>query len=125
MNIHAQNLGIIIDKNYNNLYKALIQKGVEIEIIIVEWVFSLFSSVIPINLQIQFYFGFFAEGWNFFYKMCISVILTLEIENNDEIEADEIYLILKFGKHEENYEKNKYKIWKKIIDKAFLIDFNC
>jgi len=88
----------------------------------VEWVFSLFSSVIPIELQMQFYFGFFAEGWSFFYKMCISVILTLDIENKEEIEAEEIYLVLKFGKHEDNYEKNRYYIWKNIIEKAFEIE---
>jgi hypothetical protein len=99
-------------------------KEVEIEIIIVEWVFSLFSSVIPIELQMQFYFGFFAEGWIFFYKMCICVILTLEIEKNEDLEADEIYLILKFGKHENNYEKNRYNIWKNVIEKAFQKEYD-
>ncbi len=112
----------IIENKYENLHNFLMKKEVEIEIIIVEWVFSLFSSVIPIELQMQFYFGFFADGWNFFYKMCISVIWTLDIEKNEDIEADEIYLILKFGKHEDNYEKYRYNIWKNVIDKAFQID---
>jgi len=114
---------IILNK-FNTLYKFLIRKGVEIEIIIVEWVFSLFSSVIPIELQMQFYFGFFAEGWNFFYKMCISVILNLDIEKNDEIEAEDIYLVLKFKKHEHNYEKNRYIIWKNVIERAFQIEYD-
>ena len=121
--MHSKILEKIVQKKYNTLYKCLIQKGVEIEIIIVEWVFSLFSSVIPIELQMQFYFGFFAEGWSFFYKMCISVILTLDIEKNEEIEADEIYLIFKFGKNEEKYEKNRYIIWKNVIDKAFQLEY--
>lgn len=124
MNTHAKILEKIIQKKFDSLYKCLIKKGVEIDIIIVEWVFSLFSSVIPIELQMQFYFGFFAEGWSFFYKMCICVILTLDIEKNEEIEADEIYLVLKFGKHENNYEKNRYTIWKNVIEKAFQIEYD-
>ena len=119
---HATSLSNIMIKSHPGIYDSLISKGVEIDIVIVEWVFSLFSSVIPIEVQIRFYFGFFAEGWNFFYKMCISVILTLEKDINEGIEADEIYLRLKFGKHEDNYENNSKRMWNSIIDNSFLIE---
>lgn len=123
LEIHSKILEDCLNKNYSSIYKGLMKKGVEIHIIIVEWVFSLFSSVIPIELQMEFYFGFFAEGWNFFYKMCIAVIMTLDIGKKENIDADDIYLTLKFGKYEENYEKNKHKIWKSIINNAFQL--NC
>ena len=104
-----------MEKECNQVYNHLISKDIEIHIIIVEWVFSLFSSVIPIELQIEFYFGFFADGWEFFYKMCIAIILTIDFEKNEYIEVDEIYLLLKFGKHDDQYEKNTLKFWKNII----------
>ena len=103
------------------MYNDLITRNVEIHIIIVEWVFSLFSSVIPIEIQIEFYFGFFADGWEFFYKMCIAIIMTIDFEKNEDIEVDEIYLRLKLGKHDDFYEKNSFKFWQDIIKKAYMI----
>lgn len=71
----------------------------------------------------EFYFGFFADGWDFFYKMCIAIIQSIDFEKNEDIEVDEIYLTLKFGKHDDYYEKNTSKFWRDIIDKAFAIQF--
>ena len=87
------------------------------EIFLVEWLFSLFSSLIPLELQMDFYKGFFSQGWLFFYKMCISYILNLK---GKFYEADEIYIGLKNGKNEENIkEEDIYNSWKKIIQKAY------
>ena len=86
-----------------------------------EWVFSLFSSIIPLELQYNFYFGFFAEGWKFFYKMCISVIL-LTLSNQGKFnDPEDIYIALKLGKHSDN--KSIYlKKWVEIIEKAYEIE---
>ena len=86
----------------------------------VEWLFSLFSSLIPLELQIDFYKGFFSKGWIFFYKMAISAILNLKGRFN---EADEIYIALKCGKNEDNVKDEEIKnTWKKIIQKAYSLE---
>ena len=110
-------------KEFFNLYKKLKILNVEFNIIITEWVLSLFSSVIPIDLQIEFYFGFFAEGWNFFYKMCIAIISTIEFEKNENIQIEEIYLSMKFGIMYEIKEKKDNDFWKKLIKNAYKLDF--
>ena len=90
------------------------------EIFMVEWLFSLFSSLIPLELQIEFYKGFFSNGWIFFYKMAISAILNLKGGFN---EADEIYIALKYGKNVDNLKGEDIKIiWKSIIQKAYSLE---
>ena len=82
----------------------------------VNWLLSLFSSLIPLELQMDFYKGFFSQGWLFFYKMCISSIINLK---GDFYEVDEVYIALK---NDEN--KNEDEIinaWKNIIQMAYNI----
>ena len=113
-----------VEKKKKNEYPSnweIFQKiGVKVEIFMVEWLFSLFSSLIPLDLQIDFYKGFFSHGWIFFYKMCISTILNLEGHFS---EADEIYIGLKCGKNSDNLKEEEIKNkWKKIIQKAYTIE---
>ena len=78
LKLHVKRVEIILQKEYENIWKTFTKYGVKVEIFMVEWVFSLFSSLIPLELQMEFYKGFFSQGWIFFYKMCISSILNLE-----------------------------------------------
>ena len=55
--------------------------------------------------------------------MCIAIILTIDFEKNEGIEVEDIYLTLKFGKHEDYYLQNTEKFWKNIINKAYIIEF--
>jgi hypothetical protein len=89
----------------------------------VEWVFSLFSSMIPLEIQFNFYFGFFAEGWTFFYKMCISVILNTLKHQNKYSDPEDLYIDMKLGKHNDN-QSLYLKRWQEILDYAYEIDFN-
>ena len=66
--------------------------------------FSLFSSLIPLELQIDFYRGFFSNSWIFFYKMAKSAILNLKGGFN---EADEIHIALKYWKNEDNLKEEE------------------
>lgn len=91
----------------------------------VEWVFSLFSSLIPLEIQLNFYEGFFIGGWTFFYKVCISILLSIDLTNKSYIDPEDVYIALKLGKS--NHDVNKDQIikkWNKVIDKAYNIDIN-
>ena len=120
LKLHVKRVEIILKNEYPLNWEIFQKIGVKVEIFMVEWLFSLFSSLIPLDLQIDFYKGFFSHGWIFFYKMCISTILNLEGHFS---EADEIYIGLKCGKNSDNLKEEEIKNkWKKIIQKAYTLE---
>ena len=120
LKLHVTRVELILQKEYSYIWENFQKIGVKVEIFMVEWLFSLFSSLIPLDLQIDFYKGFFSKGWIFFYKMAISAILNL---NGAFKEADEIYIALKCGKNEDNVKEEDIKnTWKKIIQKAYTLE---
>jgi hypothetical protein len=120
LKLHVKRVELILKNEYPFNWEMFQKIGVKVEIFMVEWLFSLFSSLIPLDLQIDFYKGFFSHGWIFFYKMCISTILNLEGHFS---EADEIYIGLKCGKNSDNLKEEEIKNkWKKIIQKAYTIE---
>ena len=120
LKLHVKRVEIILKNEYPSNWEIFQKIGVKVEIFMVEWLFSLFSSLIPLDLQIDFYKGFFSHGWIFFYKMCISTILNLEGVFS---EADEIYIGLKCGKNSDNLKEEEIRNkWKKIIQKAYTIE---
>jgi len=113
-------LNHLIQINVPQIYDILVIKNVEVKIFIAEWLFSLFSSAIPLELQISFYEGFFMEGWNFFYKVAIKILSYLENDISKLDDCGDIYIAIKLGKNDENFnEKDYLKKWECIISSAF------
>ena len=120
LTLHVKRVEVILQNEYPTYWKNFEKIGAKVQIFMLEWLFSLFSSLIPLELQIDFYKGFFSEGWIFFYKMCISTILNLKGKFS---EADQIYIGLKNGKNEENIKKEDiFESWKNTIQRAYNID---
>ena len=120
LKLHVKRVELILKNEYPLNWDIFQKIGVKVEIFMVEWLFSLFSSLIPLDLQIDFYKGFFSHGWIFFYKMCISTILNLKGHFS---EADEIYIGLKCGKNADNLKEEEIRNkWKTIIQKAYTIE---
>ena len=119
LKIHIKRLELILKNEYPSYWESFLKIGVKVEIFMVEWLFSLFSSLIPLELQMDFYKGFFSQGWIFFYKMCICCILNVKGEFSD---SDEIYIALKNGKNEDDKEEESKNLWKKIIQRAYSIN---
>ena len=61
LKIHIKRLELILKNEYPLYWESFLKIGVKVEIFIVEWLFSLFSSLIPLELQMDFYKGFFSE----------------------------------------------------------------
>jgi hypothetical protein len=97
---------------------------VNIEICIIEWIFSLFSSIIPLEIQIDFYSGFYSEGWIFFYKMCLSVLQSIELNCENFKDPEDVYIALKKGKDYDMNKKQITKKWTAIIRNAKDISLN-
>jgi len=56
-----------------------------------DWIFALFSNIIPISEYHYFLDQFFENGWIFFYKFSLSFLKSL---TNDLCECDDISDIL-------------------------------
>ena len=119
---HVTKVQKILEKYSPKLYEDLITCGVNFEIFMIEWLYSLFSSIIPLELLMGFYKGFFCEGWKFFYKMCISIITSAKGNFSG---PEEVYIAFKFGTLDDKVTQeftNEY--WKKIIHNAYFIDID-
>lgn len=116
----VQNLLIKLLPELNSTFQKF---HVNIEITMVEWLYSLFSSLIPLDLQMDFYLGFFSQSWNFFYKMCISIFKNISTKG-PIYDAEDIYIALKFGKNVDTPIEEQNAYWKKIISLAYTIDID-
>ena len=56
-----------------------------------DWIFCLFSNIIPLDLLSDFYDCFFEEGWIYFYKFALSM---LGVFKDKLLEEDEFAGIL-------------------------------
>jgi CDGSH-type Zn-finger protein len=116
LQLHVKRVEEILKNEYKFYWENLNKIGVKFDIIMVNWLFSLFSSLIPLELQMDFYKGFFSQGWIFFYQMCISCITNLK---GKYYEVDEIYIALKNDENKNEEEIVNY--WKNIIQNAYKI----
>jgi hypothetical protein len=122
LKVHVEKVKSIL-KNYSPiLYQELAQANVTYEIFMIEWLYSLFSSIIPLELQMGFYKGFYCEGWKFFYKMCICIITSAKGTFRG---PEEIYIMFKFGTLDDKVtDEFTDEYWKKIINNAYNIDID-
>ena len=56
-----------------------------------DWIFGLFSSVIPLEKMNVFYTKFFTYKWSFFYRLVLSILKHLR---NEILQEDELWSIL-------------------------------
>lgn len=56
------------------LYKHFIQHNILVEMYASDWIFCLFSNIIPLPLIGDFYDIFIEKGWVFFYRFSMSML---------------------------------------------------
>ena len=120
LNYHVSKVKSILKNYAPKLYDQL--TNVNFEIFMIEWLYSLFSNLIPLDLQMSFYKGFFCQGWKFFYKMCISIITSAKGTFKG---PEEVYIAFKFGTLDDKVtEEFTFQYWKKIIQNAYTINID-
>ena len=120
LNYHVSRVKSILKNYAPKLYDQL--TNINFEIFMIEWLYSLFSNLIPLELQMSFYKGFFCQGWKFFYKMCISIITSAKGTFKG---PEEVYIAFKFGTLDDKVtEEFTFKYWKKIIQNAYFINID-
>jgi hypothetical protein len=106
----------MINNEIVEVSKILKIYNVEINFIIVEWVFSLFCSIIPLEVQIEFIINFFETGWKYFYKVCFCLIKSKNFSSVTD--ADDVYMLLRLTKSNENNSKEMKEYWYDILYNA-------
>ena len=72
-----------------------------------DWIFALFSNVIPTSKMDKFFDGFFKTGWIFFYKFTMTLlrILSTKILLSDDL--SDILDIIKLPMDRKNFQKDQ------------------
>lgn len=67
-----------------------------------DWIFCLFSNIIPLQFMGDFYDEFFVHGWPYFYKFCLSMLGVFKDKLLEEDEFSGILSHIKFKTPEKN-----------------------
>ena len=73
-----------------------------------DWLFALFSNIIPISQYNLFLDCFFAEGWNFFYKFSLAYMEVMRPELLKSDDMQDIIEIIKFKKYKKEEPASDY-----------------
>lgn len=96
--LHVRVLEMLISLKLGALNDHLI-KGLGLvthQIYLHDWIICLYTSIMPIDLSINFLSGFFEKGWVYFYKVALAILMCLEHRLLAEKELDRTLAILKF-----------------------------
>jgi len=122
LKIHNKKINKVFKYSLKEKYNEIQSTGVDISFVVVEWVFSLFCSLIPIDLQIEFFINFFETKWDFFYKVCYCLFQSKDFSGITD--GDEVYMLLKFSKSNDKTSKEKEKFWENVLNKANELEIN-
>jgi len=78
-------------EHLEKLYQHFCEHGILVEMYASDWIFALFSNIIPIGQIHLFLDQFFKQGWTFFYKFSLSFLKCLQ---DYIIKADDLSDIL-------------------------------
>jgi hypothetical protein len=65
-------------EHLNKLYLHFCTHNILVEMYASDWIFALFSNIIPIGQIHLFFDEFFKQGWPFFYKFSLSFLKAIQ-----------------------------------------------
>ena len=71
-----------------------------------DWIFCLFTNILPLELHAQFFQHFFTEGWPFFYRFGLGLLATFKDKLLEEDEFAGILAHIKFKTPEKGSNSN-------------------
>ena len=81
---HSLMIETLIQANLPQLHHRLTECNIRANVYASEWVFGLFSSVIPCDFMGDFLDQFFRHKWVFFYQLILSLLKQHAAEINSE-----------------------------------------
>ena len=71
---HSQMIDILIEQHLPEVHSHINEHGIKAELFASEWIFGLFSSVIPVDFMGLFFDEFFKRSWVFFYQLVLQLM---------------------------------------------------
>ena len=71
-----------------------------------DWIFALYSNVIPTNKMDKFFDEFFIKGWIFFYKLTMTLLRILAPKILEAEDLSDILDIIKLPTDRRNFNKD-------------------
>ena len=88
-------LELLILEHLKPIYKHFVNYNIQVEMYASDWIFTLFSNVIPIGQIHHFFYSFFKHGWIFFYKFSLTFLKTIQQQLLEANDLSEILTIIK------------------------------
>lgn len=92
---HISILEHLCEQQLPRLHSHLQELGVQIEMYASDWIFALYTNIIPSHEVHHFLSGFFKSGWSFFYRFTLTF---LNILSSRILETDDISEIIELIK---------------------------
>jgi len=92
---HCQLLQLLEMEHLPDLFQHLSVKEISIELYASDWLFALFSNIIPLSQYHRFLDGFFQHGWSFFYKFALTFLGCLKEDLLTADDPSDILFIVK------------------------------
>jgi len=113
---HCQIIDILMLNYIPDLYAHLCKFEIKVEMFCAEWIFALFSSVVPVERIGMFYDNMLTQGWPFFYKLILAFLMQFKRQILTENDFPGILTILKSQNHITRLTAKQ--------NKSFLFDWN-
>ena len=97
---HSQMIDILLEQHLPSVSSHFKQHNIKTELFASEWIFGLFSSVIPVDHMDVFFDEFFKHKWIFFYQL---VLQLMHHHKRRIIHEDDFYCII----HQIKYQYNE------------------
>ena len=82
------------------------EQNVRVEMYASDWIFALYSNVIPTNKMDKFFDEFFKKGWIFFYKLTMTLLRILAPKILEAEDLSDILDIIKLPTDRRNFNKD-------------------
>lgn len=110
---HSQLIESILENHQPLLLEHFRIYNVRVEMYASDWIFALYSNVIPTNKMAKFYDEFFKNGWIFFYKFTMTLLRILAPKILEADDLSDILDIIKLPMEKKNFNKDH------VVDKIF------
>lgn len=124
---HCRIIELLTSETAPELWLHLKERRIAVELYVTDWCMTLFCNLLPLSVLHRFFNGFFEQGWIFFYK----VVMFIMIKNKSKIlNATDITHILniikmtvrpctKMQKFVKKFKRNNVGLsWRKLFKQA-------
>jgi len=74
VHLHNERLVQLVEKHLPEFNQFMIDFDIRLEIYSTQWIITLFSQVIPLEEYYLFFDSFLRHGWDFFYRLVLTVL---------------------------------------------------